>query len=350
MSVGFRPAIRSNVGLLIGIAGETGGGKTMSGMRICQGIVGRENRFAVIDTENKRASHYAPVAGAEPDFVDTFRFDVLDFDAPYSSERYAEKVKIAVDAGYKAIMLDSASHEHDGPGGYLDRQAADLQTRVDRVMKKNPSAKEWEVAEKVTPSSWIEPKAARRRMMQTLLACSTTIPIVFCFRAEEKVFGTKDGKLVTHNPPIWSPICGKTMPFEMTAFFMVHAGKPGVPVPLKLQAQHRPLFSLDKPLDEACGRRIAEWARGGTINGESAASLAPNTAAASVGKQPANAADRITEEQVATLEALCTEHGISVADLRDAASVQRLADIPAKKFGAAKRWLDAEIEAKKQAA
>lgn len=269
MALAFRPAVRSQVGLFVGYAGETGSGKTMSGMRFLTGAVGRENRFAVIDAENKRASHYAPAPGQKPDFISTFNFDVIDFEAPFSSERYAEMVTLAVKEGYKGIMLDSASHEHDSEGGYLDRQSRDLEQRVERYMKKYPNSKEWEVFEKLTPSSWIEPKRARNHMMQVFLACSTTIPIVFCFRAQEKVFGTKDGKLVAHNPPIWSPICGKNMPFEMTAFFLMHASAPGVPVPLKLQAQHRPFFPLDKPIDERSGQMIAEWSRGG------AAPLAP---------------------------------------------------------------------------
>lgn len=307
----------------------------MSGMKLCQGIVGRANRFAVIDAENKRASHYAPLVGDEPDFVTAFRFDVLDFEAPFTSERYEEMVKAAVKAGYKAIMLDSASHEHDGEGGYLDRQAQDLQERVDRYMKKFPNSKEWEVAEKLTPSSWTAPKKARSRMMQTLLACSTSIPIIFCFRAEEKVFSTKDGKLVANNPPIWSPICGKKMPFEMTAFFMVHASAPGVPVPIKVQAQHKALFPLDRPIGEESGAKIAEWAAGRK------APVTPITNAS---------APRITPAQAADIETLCKDSGIKTAALCAKAGVPTVDQILAANYQRAVDWVNAQIKARTEQA
>jgi hypothetical protein len=42
------------------------------------------------------------------------------------------------------------------------------------------------------------------------------------------------------------------------------ASRPGVPIPIKLQSQHRPLFPLDKPITRETGRRLAEWARGGS--------------------------------------------------------------------------------------
>jgi dephospho-CoA kinase len=64
----IRPATRSNVGLFIGLAGGTGSGKTYTAFRIAKGIVGPGKRFGVVDTENKRASHYA----------DEFDFDVID--------------------------------------------------------------------------------------------------------------------------------------------------------------------------------------------------------------------------------------------------------------------------------
>jgi hypothetical protein len=50
MSFLFRPALRENVGLLMGLIGPSGGGKTFSAMRLAAGIAG-ERRFAVIDTE-----------------------------------------------------------------------------------------------------------------------------------------------------------------------------------------------------------------------------------------------------------------------------------------------------------
>jgi len=255
----LRPAIRENVGLFIGLAGGTGSGKTWSAMEIAKGIVGSGNRFAVIDTENKRASHYA----------DYFDFDVVDFSSPFSSKRYAEVVKYVYEQKYKAIVLDSFSHEHDNEGGYLDLQATKLMEMVKRSMAKDPNQNEYKVADKLTPLSWKEPKADRVRMLQTLLACSSTVPLIFCMRAQEKYFTSKDGKLMAREKPEWEPICGKGMMFEMTVSFMLYADKPGCPVPIKLQEQHKKLFPLNKPLGSESGRLIAEWAKGGAKKPES---------------------------------------------------------------------------------
>jgi len=250
----FEKAVRSNVGLFIGLAGGTGSGKTYSAMRIAKGIVGPKKRFAVIDTENKRSLHYA----------DEFDFEVVHLEAPFSSERYEGAVKTAFDGGYGAIVVDSASHEHDGYGGYLDAQSTDLDERVRRFMARNQGGDEYKIREKLTPSSWVQPKLHRKRMMQTLLACSSTVPVIFCFRAEEKVFASKDGKLVARPVPEWEPICGKGMPFEMTVFFMLHNSKPGfIGTVIKLPKIHQPMFPKDKLLNEDSGRLIAEWAKGG---------------------------------------------------------------------------------------
>ena len=252
MTFMIRPAIRSELGLWLGLAGGTGSGKTWSAMEIAKGIVGPGNRFAVIDTENKRASHYA----------DMFEFDVVDFQPPFSSARYEEAVKFVYGKGYRAIVVDSFTHEHDGEGGYLDTQSEKLAEMVKRALQKDSSKSEWQLAEKLTPLSWKEPKGERRRMLQSLLACSSTVPIIFCLRAEEKYFMSKEGKLMARSKPEWEPLCGKGMMFEMTASFMLYSDRPGIPNPIKLQEQHKKLFPLDRPLGAESGRLIAEWAKG----------------------------------------------------------------------------------------
>jgi RecA/RadA recombinase len=94
----FRPAVRQNVPLVLGVAGPTGGGKTYSALRLAKGLAG-DARFAVIDTENGRALHYA----------DEFAFDHGSLEAPFTPERYAQAIKAADEAGYPVIVVDSAS-------------------------------------------------------------------------------------------------------------------------------------------------------------------------------------------------------------------------------------------------
>jgi hypothetical protein len=251
MSYHFRPATREQVGLLIGLAGPSGSGKTFSAMTMAKGIVGPSGRFAVIDTENKRSRHYA----------EYFNFDVVDIVPPYRPETYTEAIKAAIEAGYKAIVVDSMTHEHSGEGGVLEWQHDNLQTLVKRAKEREPSTPEWKLEERLGPKSWIEPKTARKKAIQQMLFASTSIPVIVCFRAEEKLLVKKvNGK--TEMVTEWMPACGKEYPFEMTCFFMLSCDKPGIPQPIKLQEQHKALFPLDKPINEESGRRIAEWAGG----------------------------------------------------------------------------------------
>lgn len=245
----FRPAKRENVFLLIGMAGGTGSGKTYSAMSMASGMVGKGERFAVIDTENGRASHYA----------DQFAFDVCDLRAPFTPDAYAEAIEAAAKAGYKVIVVDSTSHVWAGEGGVLDWQ----ETELDRMAGDN-----WSKREACKMAAWIKPKMAHKRMVQTLLQVNAHI--ILCFRAEPKVEMVKrEGRWVIEPKQTltgldgWVPITEKNLPFELTVSFLLTADAPGMPKPIKLQEQHKPIFPLDRPLNAESGRLAAEWARGG---------------------------------------------------------------------------------------
>lgn len=250
MTFTFKPAVRENVSLLIGLAGGTGSGKTFTAMRLAAGIAG-DKPFALIDTEAGRGKHYA----------DQFRFDHGDLAAPFRPEAYTEAIVAADKAGYPAIVVDSTSHVWAGDGGVLDWQEAEL----DRMAGDNFGRRE-----ACKMAAWIKPKLAHKHMVQKLL--QVRAHLILCFRAEEKVEMVKDPadgkmKIVPKKSLVgldgWIPICEKNLPFELTASFLLLATQPGVPKPIKLQEQHRPLFPLDKPITEDSGKRIAEWASGG---------------------------------------------------------------------------------------
>jgi hypothetical protein len=60
----------------------------------------------------------------------------------------------------------------------------------------------------------------------------------------------------------WIPIAEKNLPYELTASFLLLPDRPGVPLPIKLQQQHRALFPLEVPITEASGVALANWASG----------------------------------------------------------------------------------------
>lgn len=246
MTISFRPAVRSNVNLLIGLAGASGSGKSFSAFRLASGIAGGE-RFAVIDTENGRASHYA----------DQFAFDVAELREPFTPAAYADAIESADKAGYPVIVVDSASHEYAGSGGILDMQESEFQRMGAR--------------DGVKMASWIKPKMEHKKMMQRLL--QTRAHLILCFRAEAKIDVIKgaDGKtkIVPKESLVgvdgWIPLTEKTVPFELTVSLLLTPDRPGEPRPIKLQSQHRALFPLNEPITEESGKRIAEWARGGAV-------------------------------------------------------------------------------------
>ena len=248
MTTTFKPATRENVGLLIGLVGVSGSGKTFTAMRLATGISGGKP-FAMIDTENRRALHYA----------DTFHFDHTELHAPFRPDAYIEAIKAADAAGYPVIVVDSMSHSWAGDGGVLDWQEEEL-TRI--------AGDDWKKREACKMVSWIKPKMAHKKMVQALL--QVRAHVILCFRAEPKIEMVRvDGKTVIQAKQSltgldgYIPVCDKTLPFELTTSLLFMPDHPGVPHPIKLQDQHKALFPLDKVVDEESGERIAAWAKGG---------------------------------------------------------------------------------------
>ncbi len=244
----FRRAVRENVGLIIGLAGASGSGKSYSAMRLAAGLSGGRP-FAVIDTEAGRAKHYASL----------FTFDHADLRPPFRPSAYAEAIKAADEAKYPVIVVDSCSHEHAGDGGLLDWHEEEL----DRMAKDD-----WRKRESCNMAAWIKPKMDHKQFVSRLLQMRSHI--ILAFRAEQKIEMKRgqDGKMEIVPKTIasgfsdWIPICEKNLLYELTASFLLTPDKPGVPKPIKLQQQMREFVNLTNPLDESVGRKMGEWAHG----------------------------------------------------------------------------------------
>jgi len=276
MTFQFRPATREAVGLLIGLAGGTGSGKTYSAMRLAKGI-SQGKRFAVIDTEAGRAKHYA----------DDFAFDHGDLKAPFTPDSYTDAIVAADNAGYPVILVDSMSHVWAGDGGVLEMQEDEL----DRM-----AGQDWKKREACKMASWIKPKGSHKKMVSRLL--QVRAHLILCFRAEPKIEMQKDpqtGKTVIVAKQSltgldgWLPISEKNLPFELTVSFLLMASKPGVGMPIKLQEQHKALFPSGQLIDERCGERIAAWASGGAARPAPAAPAPAQAAAPDATEAPADA-------------------------------------------------------------
>jgi len=348
MSYQIRKAIRQNVSVIVGLAGGTGSGKTKSGMELATGLAGGKP-FVVIDTENGRARHYAPRQGEQADGINTYEFDVIDLVAPFSPERYMEAIKAADAAGAPVIMVDSMSHEHAGDGGLLDMHDAALEEMVKRAAERGDRRSEWQIRDAGKMTAWIRPKSEHKRMMQALL--QVRAHIILCFRAEEKIEMVKvEGKLEVRPKKSrtgkdgWIPIAEKTIPFECTCSFLLIDERPGVPLPIKLQEQHKPFFPADKPISKESGKLLGQWAAGGSVAFSSldrpptaeAPSLAPQAPSAPA---PNGNGQYITPDQHTDIVDRLRRIPNGEARLKAAAHVETLWKIPRENYQRTLDWI-----------
>ena len=245
----IKPAVREAVGLLLGLVGPSSTGKTYSALRLATGIqrvVGGE--IDVIDTENGRALYYA----------DRFKFNHMRFGAPFSPLDYLAAIEHSVKRGSKVIIVDSMSHEHEGPGGVLEMHEREVQR-----LSGGDAAK----AERVKMLAWSRPKQDRRKMINAILQLNANV--IFTFRAKEKV------RVVSGKPPEqrgYQPIAGEEFIYEMVMKCLLLPGANGIPswtsdyaderAMMKLPEQFKEIFAQPKQLDEDIGVKLAQWASG----------------------------------------------------------------------------------------
>lgn len=244
-----KPAERTSVPLMVGLMGPSGGGKTYSALRLATGIqrvTGGE--IYMVDTEARRGLHYA----------DRFQFRHLAFGAPFSPLDYLEAIEHCVKKGAKVMIVDSMSHEHEGPGGVLEWHDRELQRMGGD--------------EKNSFRAWATPKAARRRLINSILQMPCNF--IFCFRAKEKSKPERDDKGKSSLVELgFMPIAGEEFVFEMATCALLLPNAGGVPtwqsdyrgerMMIKLPDQFAGLFGKDEPLSEDMGERMAKWAAGG---------------------------------------------------------------------------------------
>jgi hypothetical protein len=256
-------AALDHVPLLIGLMGPSGSGKTFSALRLAEGIQKVSGGdICVIDTETKRAKHYA----------DRFKFRHIDFGSPFGSADYLAAMRMAARSGCRTIIVDSMSHEHEGPGGLLDAQDQEVRRLA------GDDYGTWK-AEKYNMQAWIKPKHERRKLLYGLThlnedAGGDTVNLILCFRAKETSKPKRDerGKIKIE-PMGFMPIAGDEFVFEMTMNCLLQPGCRGVPSwqsdypgersMMKLPAQFEDIMRDNCALDQNIGERLAMWARGG---------------------------------------------------------------------------------------
>ena len=242
MAITFRPAVRQDTPLIIGIAGPTKSGKSFSSLRLALGLANGAP-VIMLNAEGARGHQYA----------DTFKYLAYDLTQPFRPVKYTEALTEAAKMKPGAIIIDSVSHMHDGPGGALEWHEEIL----DRI-----AGKDYAKRQRATFTAWVEPKAAANQFIYQML--SMKCPLIICLRAKEKI------KIQAGKEPIdlgWQPIVDERVAFETMFTLMLTPHCKGVP-DLDLSDMREPFDKMvpkGQAIDEALGRKLAEWAKGGVL-------------------------------------------------------------------------------------
>jgi hypothetical protein len=127
----FMPATRKRVRARIALAGPSGAGKTLTGLKLLYTLVGAETvadgrgLIAVVDTERDSADRYAAnpelpgVNDMTPDLAGGYGFSKIS-PVRFDPRDLVNLIDEAAEAGFGGLMVDSLSHYWFGPGGMLE--------------------------------------------------------------------------------------------------------------------------------------------------------------------------------------------------------------------------------------
>lgn len=291
----FKDGQRNGMALLIAIWGDSGTGKTRSGMAVSRGLAmlpGEDptnletlrqidQRVYVIDTDAGRAQHYMPAPG-EDVRADRFAFKHAPLGPPYTSKRLLAMCNKAVAGGAKVVMIDSFSLFWDGEGGCSDWKERIVDAVVARKLAQHnarqnnryPFDEDYE-RDKAGIGAWNKPKVDWRHMERRLLDLG--VHLVFCGHADDKLSlekakddqGNELNKTVViqaKDKPIkdrWVPIAEKKFKRRLTVSVVLTPEAPGLPYMVKdVDPEIAECIPLDRQLNANVGKRLAEWARG----------------------------------------------------------------------------------------
>ena len=247
MSYTFEPASRGSAKPLIGLYAESGCGKTYSALLLARGFVGPQGRIGMIETESGRGEAYASPQEypelAGPDA--STNYNVLRLRDNFAPAEYGAALKAAEKANLGALIIDSASHEWEGPGGVLAMAAKAQEGGAKGVLV------------------WQQPKIQHQREFM-LRFMQTPIPLVIlCMRAKypmEQDPKTKEWK----RSLILEPKQSDDILFEMFVHGWIdqthkfHLTK-------STSKTLTPVFTEGLPITLDTGRQLAAWAKGAPV-------------------------------------------------------------------------------------
>jgi hypothetical protein len=227
----IRPVSRELTKFVIGLAGQSGEGKTYSALQLAYGLAGgKPEKVGLLDTENRRGSLYS-------DIFPNGKFLIADLQPPFTPERYIAAMRQFAASGIEVLVIDSITHEYEGEGGIED-------IANDALAKGKKMA------------NWIGAKRAHKKFMNSMLFMP--MHIVACVRAREKTDFKDPNKPVSLGI---KPICEKNTMYEFTLSFLLENRGQKRQI-LKLNKDFEPLVGTDGYITSEHGRALREWIGG----------------------------------------------------------------------------------------
>jgi len=287
MTMQFTKASRQTAKLKLAVAGPSGSGKTLGALALAHALA-PTGKVALIDTENHSASLYG----------DKYSFDVLDLEPPYTSARYLEAMRAAIDAGYDVLIIDSLSHQWNGDGGILPRK---------EEMDKRPGSNSY--------TNW----ATFTKEHTSFVAAILHLPIhvIATLRAKQDyVLETNDKGKQQPKKVGLAPVQREGLEYEFTTVFDV-------------QMDHRATVSKDRTglfsdelvnlVDSRTGKRLVAW-----LATAKPADAVPDKAAVAQSTNGTSVLSKLQQDQIYNL--------LATADVNDAerAKIAKAAGDPKK--------------------
>lgn len=238
MPIKYKPAVRGNSQVLVGLFGGTGTGKTFSALLLARGIAGPEGKIAIADSEGGRGMLFADV----PE-IGGYLYGELT--APFEPKVYIDAIDQAERDGVDVLVIDSMTHEWQGEGGVLAMAEA-----------KGKSL-----------NAWREPKSQHDKLILRILR--SKLHIILCFRAKRKTRqvkgGARDGKDAVVKDDFYTPMTSDDFLFELLAVAEVVNDPHHTPHSLRvLKTTHpdvAPFFKTGTVITKQTGALFAGWSK-----------------------------------------------------------------------------------------
>lgn len=160
-----KKAKREKIKVPIMITGASGSGKTVSALIMAKGIIEKMfpdlpeheqwEKIGVIDTEHKRSLLYANTLIGKTEIGE---FMHVDFEAPFTVDRYVEAFNLLKGHGVEVILVDSMTHAWSAEGGILEQ--------VEKFQRGNP---------KMQMQAWNKVKPTEKAFLRLLTGNSVYV-------------------------------------------------------------------------------------------------------------------------------------------------------------------------------